>query len=122
MRIIKPGLFVYECVRIILLAFTLLYLQQGLDFFPWLAFIAPGALFPLMALFLWLDVNHYRAYIPLFIAGKCISIFVLLCWSVITIYRTIIGGAIGYYIMTEAIFLSGDLIALAAILFIYNRG
>nr|AGS51821.1 hypothetical protein [uncultured bacterium contig00053] len=118
--ILKPGLFIYECVRIIILAFVLVIIMPEKSSIPWLAFIAPGALFPLMALFLWLDILYYKAFIPLFIAGKCIGIFSLLIWSLISRQLTMIEGFAGYLIIPEMIFLCGDLFALAAILFIYR--
>jgi hypothetical protein len=54
--------------------------QAGL---PQIAFGASAALFPLMALFIWLDSTRYRVYMPLFTAGKCIGIFSILGWSII---------------------------------------
>ena len=63
----------------------------------------------LMALFIWLDAVRYRVYIPLYIAGKCIGIFILMTgWFIFSIQVTII----------ESFILSGDLFALAAILLI----
>ena len=84
----------------------------------WLAFTSPGVLFPLMALFLWFDIYRYKAFIPLFIAGKCIGIFSLLGWAVFFKNLTIVKGFFG--VIPELVFLSGDLFALAAILCIYK--
>jgi len=46
-----------------------------------------AVLFPLMALFIWLDSVRYKAYIPLFIAGKCVGIFSI--FSLLIIARRI---------------------------------
>ena len=118
-NILKPALFIYECVRIIL-AFTLVLKQPVSSAVLWLAFTANGALFPLMAMFIWLDVSRYRPYLPLFIAGKCIGIFSLLGWFIIFGQVTMIRGLRGVYIMAELVFLVVDLFALAAILSIFS--
>jgi hypothetical protein len=41
--------------------------------FPLLVYIAPNALFPLMALFLLLKPEEYRSYIVLYMAGKVLA-------------------------------------------------
>ena len=85
-----------------------------------LAYAAPGVLFPLMALFIWLDSGRYRAYLPLFAAGKCIGISTLLGWSIVSGQVTIIGRVFGAAVLAELAFVSGDLLALAAVLLIYK--
>jgi len=79
---------------------------------------APGALFPLMALFIWLDTERYREYPPLFIAGKCIGIFLLLGWFIIFRQVTMIGSIFGLAVYAEGILLFGDLLSLGAVLLI----
>ena len=81
-------------------------------------FAAPMVLFPLMALFIWLDTNRYSAYLPLFTAGKCIGIFILLGWSIALRQVTIIGMFYGAAVFAELILISGDFFALAAVLLI----
>jgi hypothetical protein len=121
-RVLKPALFIYEAVRIIILALTLMFFLPGDSAIPWLALASPGALFPLMALFLWLDISRYSAYLPLYIAGKCIGILSLLGFSIVSRGFTIINEFYGATVFAELIFLSGDLLALAGILFIFmNR-
>jgi len=51
--------------------------------FPQITFAACAAMFPLMALFIWLDSARYEVYMPLFTAGKCIGVFSILGWSII---------------------------------------
>ena len=89
------------------------------DGFPRFVYTAPAVLFPLMALFIWLDTSRYRVYLPLFAAGKCIGLFLLVCWSVITGF-TMTMEASGI-VLTEWAILGGDLLALAAILFIIKN-
>jgi hypothetical protein len=121
-RVLRPALFIYETVRIIILAVTLMFVLPGNNAIPWLAFASPGALFPLMALFLWIDIRRYKPYIPLYIAGKCIGILSLLVFSITSGRFTMINKFYGASVFAELIFLSGDLLALAGILFIFmNR-
>ena len=119
-RLLRPGLFVYECVRILLLAFTLVFIMPETSAIPWLAFTASGALFPLMALFMWIDADRYKTYLPLFIAGKCIGIFSLLCWTVVSGRFTMFEDFYGIYVIVDLVFLSGDLFALAVALLMFR--
>jgi hypothetical protein len=120
-RILKPGLFTYECVRTFVLAVTLVFLlPETTSSIPWLAFAAPGVLFPLMALFIMLDVSRYKVYLPLFIAGKFACIFSLLSWSLIFGNNTIAAEFHRVPVIVDLVFFSGDLFALAAVLLIFN--
>jgi hypothetical protein len=75
-RPLRAALFIYECVRLVVLlgVFSLLRPGGGVDFFPWLVYAAPNALFPLMTLFLWQSVSRWGAYAPLYAAGKCVAL------------------------------------------------
>jgi len=106
-QLVKSGLLILECIRIMILIYVL-FSRNDLDLTAKIIYSAPGALFPLMALFIWLDTIRYRAYLPLFAAGKCIGIFIFLLWFIISKQVTIMGSFI----------LSGDLFALAAVLLI----
>ena len=120
-NILKPALFIYECVRVIILSFTLaLRLPAEAGALPWMAFTLTGALFPLMALFIWIDVSRYKPYLPLFTAGKCIGVLSLLGWLIIFRQVTMIQALSGVYMSAELIFGSGDLLALAAVLLIFK--
>ena len=103
--IVKPVLLVYECIRILVLAGLMILQGNNSSNFLNMAFAVTSVLFPLMALFLCLDAIRYRAYIPLFLAGKCIGVFTLLVYSIISLRLTMTGGFL----------LSGDFFALAAI-------
>jgi len=121
---IKPGLFIYECVRIMIFISILILQRNDPGIFTKMIFAAPIVLFPLMALFIWLDTDKYRAYLPLFIAGKSIGIFILLGWSIIsrqvTIVDTLSAAAFAgnLTVSAQVILLSGDFFALAAALLI----
>jgi hypothetical protein len=99
-RPLRVTLFFYDLFRLIVL------LQLWLSFapltgdvsggftadaggFPYLAYAAPNGLFPLMALFLWIRLSEYQAYITLYIAGKTIGIVVFLGW-LISSFQTIV--------------------------------
>ena len=84
--------------------------------FPRLVFVLPAAVFPLMALFIWIDISRYNAYLPLFTAGKCISLFSLLIWCVLRL--TTAEGL--YQAGAELILLFGDIFAMTGILLIYK--
>jgi hypothetical protein len=93
------ALLVYDCLRLLfLLAFLAAFLAapggpagmfQGLPevSFPYIAFIAPNALFPLMSLFLLIRFGESKAFIPLYISGKVISAAALAGWIVSTVLR-----------------------------------
>ena len=116
--VLKPVILIYECLRLILLAFFAV-LQPGSQAFV-LVLAAPCALFPLMALFIWLDISRYRVFLPLFTAGKCIGIFALLGWLIIYRQFTIFQGYNGALITGSAL-LCGDLLTLAAVLAVIRR-
>ncbi|MDR2393893.1 MAG: hypothetical protein LBD93_07045 [Treponema sp.] len=83
-------LFVGELFRLFLLlgAFTVLgplyEISGGGVFsnrlFPYVVYVVPNALFPLMTYFLWIRLSLYRSYIPLYIAGKTITLVSLMGW------------------------------------------
>ena len=47
---------------------------------PTVALAAPQALFPLLAFFAWYDPTRYGSYLPVYAAGKAISLAALLAW------------------------------------------
>jgi len=116
-RILKPGLFAYECFRILILALILILQGNEPGLSTRMIFAAPSALYPLMALFIWLDIDRYKVYLPLYIAGKCIGIFLFTLWSIVSQQVTIIGSRDAAAILAQLI-LSGDLFFIGAILII----
>jgi len=107
-RLANGGLLLTECIRIFILAVIILIQGNERGFTIEIVLIAPSALFFLMALFIFLDTNKYKEYARLFAAGKCLSIFIILGWFILTAQVTIIEGLI----------LSGDLFSMAFILLV----
>jgi len=118
--LVKLGLFLNECIRILFLATYVVLQPPDPDGFLKFACIAPAALFPLMALFIWLDTSRYRAYLPLFTAGKCIGVFTLLIWIFFAGHHTMLFEH-SNIVYIELFLLSGDLFAIAAILLIMRN-
>ena len=90
-------LFLYECIRLLLLVIFLFIapLQSGFPgegfpqgnyaggaFFPYLVYLSANALFPLMVLFVWLRPQEYRNYLTLYMAGKIIGVVSFYAWEV----------------------------------------
>jgi hypothetical protein len=118
-RILKPFLFFYECARTFAMICMFAYLFYGTDYLSYLAFAAPAAIFPIMALFIWIDTAGFKSYIPLYIAGKSIAIFTMTVWF--TVSRiSMITGIYTFQEAGEILFISGDLLALAAIIVIFT--
>jgi len=110
--------FLFECIKLMVIS-TILIIQGDVSgLLIKIILAAPGALFPIMALFVWLDTDRYKEYLPLFLAGKCISIFLLLSWFIVFRQVTMIGNIFGSAIYAELILLGGDLLSLGAVLLI----
>jgi hypothetical protein len=118
-RFLRFGLFIYECFRVFPLMGVFITLQaHESTATPWLIYAAPCALFPLMALFLWLDLTRYQNYLPLLLAGKCVSVTVLLVWFIISRQVTMIKDLSNSVVFIELILIGGDLLSIAAVLLI----
>jgi len=120
-RILKPALFIYECLRVFLLICIFAFLLYGTEAVSCFAFAAPVVVLPIMALFIWIDADGYKAYIPLFIAGKSIGLFSLTLWFTVSRLNIIAGGIFPFKEAAELLFILGDLLALAAIIVIYRN-
>jgi hypothetical protein len=101
------GLLVFEVLR---LAVLTRLMAGGEGEFSSLIYGSPNALFPLMVLFMAADFQRHRAYLPLYTAGKALSVLVLFSAGLFRqekIIRSIL--------MEEAAFLreAGSLLALA---------
>jgi hypothetical protein len=68
--------FIYECVRLALIAQIFSGLTYSSNLVISLAplFSAPSILFPLMAFFFWLDGDRYAVFKNLYMAGKAASV------------------------------------------------
>ena len=93
MDVSKPfaaALFVYECFRLLLLAAFLTIassMGNGISwgmgaFFPYMVYISSSALFPLMALFVWLRPKEHQNYLTLYMAGKVIAVVLFFVWAI----------------------------------------
>lgn len=115
---LKPVVFALECIKLIVIALIIVIQGNVPGLFTKIILAAPGALFPLMALFIWLDTERYKEYMPLFSAGKFIGIFLLLGWFIIFRQVTMIGSIFGSAVYAEAVLLCGDLLSLGAVFLI----
>jgi hypothetical protein len=99
-RTIRAAVFIYDCSRLLfLLSLLINFLSfdpagmfQGsqvnfMASFPFLAYTAPNALFPLMSFFLLIRLEPSKAYIPLYIAGKAIVLSAAAAWFFFTVTR-----------------------------------
>jgi hypothetical protein len=117
-RFLKPAVFLIECIKLMCIS-TVLMMQSGEPgLLIKLILAAPGALFPIMALFIWLDTDRYKEYLPLFMTGKCIGIFLLLVWFIASQQATMIGKVLGVDVYAELILLVGDLLSLGSVFLI----
>jgi len=114
-RLLKLLIFALECIKLMLIAIVIIVQGDASGLFTKILLAAPWALFPLMALFIWLDTDRYREYLPLFSAGKCISVFLLLGWFILFRQVTMIGRIFSFAIHAELILLCGDLLSLGAV-------
>jgi len=84
-RPLRAGLFFYECLRLFLLVIFIFVASMGSGFspkgFPYLVYFCSNALFPLMALFVWLKPEEYHNYLNLYMAGKIIIVVTFYLWQ-----------------------------------------
>ncbi|MDR2398554.1 MAG: hypothetical protein LBD74_07335 [Spirochaetaceae bacterium] len=111
-------LFLCEFFRLILLLSVLAVLGPlygvsgggGLtnQLFPYIVCLVPNALFPLMTYFLWIRLSLYHSYLPLYIAGKIITLVALMGWlvfsfrGIITALNTGARGISGFILILTA--------------------
>ncbi|GBU26827.1 hypothetical protein R84B8_00342 [Treponema sp. R8-4-B8] len=117
-RFLKPAVFLFECIKLMVISAILIIQGDDPGLLIKVILAAPGALFPIMALFIWLDTDLYREYLPLFSAGKCIGIFLLLGWFIVSRQFTMIGKTSDYTVYAGLILLCADLLSLGAVLLI----
>ncbi|MDR3167209.1 MAG: hypothetical protein LBT93_04640 [Treponema sp.] len=95
-RPLRVVLFIYELLRLVLVVgITVGFMppeENGMYYlFPYVVYVVPNALFPLMTLFLWLRLEVYRPYLALYMAGKTIAVVCAVVWAVFSI-QTILGS------------------------------
>lgn len=115
MKVYKPlrvALFVYELFRLLILLGVLVVvprLSQPFETFPFLLYMVPNALFPLMAFFLLLDFFYYIPYLSLYMAGKTIAVASMIGWYVTgaPMFDAIITGASLFIALFDALSILG---------------
>jgi hypothetical protein len=79
-RPLRVVLFVYECIRLLLMLGLYLFFAGTTDLFPSLPLAAVNGLFLLMALFMLHSMEVYGLYAPLYLAGKLFFIAAVRPW------------------------------------------
>jgi len=110
--------FMLECVKLMIIAVIIIIHGNMPELFTKILLAAPEALFPLMALFIWLDADRYREYLPLFLAGKCIGIFLLLGLLIVFRQVTMIGSLFGSAVYAEPLLLCCDILSVGVVFII----
>ena len=90
LRPLRAGLFIYELFRLLLLVVFLVVapledsfpMGNSVSTFPYVIYLSANALFPLMALFVWLRPEEYHNYLPLYMAGKIIGGVSFYVWEI----------------------------------------
>ncbi|MDR1107076.1 MAG: hypothetical protein LBL44_12025 [Treponema sp.] len=82
-RPLRVILLVYEIIRLFVLTALGVFLAPPLSF-PWPVYAVSNSFFLLITLFLLARVAVYRAYLPLYIAGKAAAIAASLGWCFFT--------------------------------------
>jgi hypothetical protein len=139
MNVYKPlraVLFFYEVLRVLLLAglFAFFSPLEGAErggVFPFLVYVTPNALFPLMALFLWVSLGEFKAFVPLYVAGKVIAVAAYYAWGLsgfrLALGQSLLGldqGSIvqGIVLLSGGFIVSlGDVISIFGGWMLYNK-
>ena len=120
-RPLRAGLFFYECLRLFLLVVFIYAASMGDGLnpreFPFLVYLSANALFPMMALFLWLRPDEYRSYLNLYVAGKTIVLVTFYIWQVFTARE---GFGVKNSAFTVFFLLGGVIVSLADMLSLWG--
>ena len=121
-RPLRAGLFIYECFRIFILVLFLLLasVETSIDgnySGTYSVYMSSNALFPLMALFLWLKPEEYINYSLLYTAGKIIALISFYVWEIFSFREFAINGD-----LTKSLVLlgGGALLSLADMLSVWG--
>jgi hypothetical protein len=116
-RFFKLILLIFECINFVFITGITVFRVNDQLGSPQITFLASSALFPLMALFIWLDNDRYKVYMPLFTTGKFIGVFSILCWSFFS-RRVKISEVLSGVADIESFLLFGYLFSMVVILLI----
>jgi hypothetical protein len=88
-------LFSYELFRLLVLAVLFAFFPPSENVvtggvFPYLVYVTPNALFPLMTFFMCLRPSEYRNYLPLYMAGKAVAAAAFYVWGVFILQAPLI--------------------------------
>jgi hypothetical protein len=77
--------FIYDSVRLIVMTSILVVFIQPASLhdggvFPYMFYTVPNSLFPLMSLFLWVNLGAYKPFIALYMAGKILAVVSVFAW------------------------------------------
>jgi hypothetical protein len=113
-------MFVYEFFRFMIMIgiFAVFRPWQGIagsgafveSLFPYVIYVVPNALFPLMTYFLWIRFSLYKAYLALYIAGKTIVVVSIIGWSVFSFQSIITSNSMEW---TSVLIVAGVTLLLA---------
>jgi hypothetical protein len=113
----RAGLFIYECFRLLeLVFFMILESLESTVSGSYVVYMSSNALFPLMALFIWLRPDEYRNYITLYMAGKIVFLVSFYSWEVLTL----LGFNRDELVNNFVLFSGGALIGLADMLSVWG--
>ena len=139
-RPLGAGLFFYECFRLLVLVFFLMVTSAAspmetpaglVNSGIYSVYMSSNALFPLMALFIWLKPGEYRNFTTLYMAGKVIAVITFYVWEIFSMRRGIAsdlllgpgaGDTIGVENVTKSLILFGGsaLLSLTDILSVWG--
>ncbi|MDR0447540.1 MAG: hypothetical protein LBH07_02610 [Treponema sp.] len=88
LRLAPIAVLIYDCSRFLFLLMLLSIYQKPESPFnlPLVMFTAPNALFPLMSFFLLVHFESSKAYKPLYIMGKSLSLLCIILWLIFTMH------------------------------------
>jgi hypothetical protein len=84
--------FIYDFARLIVMTSLLVRFVQSAPsynggMFPYIFYTAPNGLFPLMSFFLCVNLNAYKPFLALYMAGKFLAIVSVFDWLVFSLPR-----------------------------------
>jgi hypothetical protein len=84
--------FIYDFIRLLVMISLLVIFVQPASpheggLFPYVFYAVPNGLFPLMSLFLWINLNAYKPFIALYMAGKLLAVVSVFAWLMFSLPR-----------------------------------
>jgi hypothetical protein len=66
--------------------FALFMPLNGSALFPFLVYMVPNALFPLMTYFFWIRLSLYRPFVSLYLTGKIVAVVASIGWFALSFH------------------------------------